>query len=612
MRLTSSTAILVISSLSLANVLLPASCFIQTCTPSKSSNILAGLNRNEQKHGIIRRSNSAVLSLRMARFPLIEEWSITSRRGISGTIYNHPNPDIGDGDGITTSTLDSGNANYEKGATIVTISGSKYELGSPKGASKEKIKTNPFNFLNKKDASGGKTRGNGVGKTLALTSDILADLLRNDKDNSASPTNENAMPGLFNFLNKKDESKIKLSGKTIPLKVAQIPLIEDWSITFRGCLSGEIYNHPNPDIDDGDGITTSKLETNRADCKQSVTIVTISGSEYILGSPKGGFKNKFNIASTKEKVKTDESKIKPSGKTIGYGKYFLVGEPKESTSGKSQIWTAYRSSDPLSSSPEPIGRPLVAKISFNKESLARENINYKKATSGFFQGQFVDKIDYLPRAGPDFTAMSALVIEQGAMDLKDGLARLGEGVGMEGRAMRDAAMSAAQCIQAMHASGMVWTDLKAENFVVVFGQDDNGSDEESEGLPVVKAIDLESACPHKKNPIDFSPEACPPEFAKEFVKGDGEFFILDYNYDVWSFGMMMYELSTGYSYFEGCTPSQITRLLNQDDFEVDVSAIKDKMLRDLVRACLNTKPQKRPSINQILMNPYFITTAFGF
>jgi len=405
---------------------------------------------------------------------------------------------------------------------------------------------------------------------------------------------------------------------------AKVPLVEDWSITFRRDLSGTVFNHPDPDIDDGDDITTSTLETDKANCKQGATVVTVSGSKYRLGSPKGGSKNKNNVASpTKEKAKTgpfnflnkkdgDESKIKLSGKTIGDGKYVLEGKPRKSTSGKSQICRAYRSSDPLSSSPEPIGRPLIAKISSNTESLARENKNYKKVTSGLFQGRFVEKIDYLPKAGPDFKAQSVLVLEEGAMDLKEMLARLGQDVGLEGRGMRDVAASAAQCIQAMHSSGLVWTDLKSENFVVVLGANGkDGSDLGNGGLPGVKAIDLESACPHKRNPIDFSPEACPPEFAKEFVKGDGEFFILDYNYDIWSFGMMMYELSTGTGYFKRTTPAQITRLLMQDDFEVDVSAIKDKLLRDLVKSCLDKRPSKRPNINQVLLHPYFITTGIG-
>jgi len=203
------------------------------------------------------------------------------------------------------------------------------------------------------------------------------------------------------------------------------------------------------------------------------------------------------------------------------------------------------------------------------------------------------------------------VIESGAMDLKELMAKGGE-VGLEGRGMRDAAASAAQCIQTMHSSGLVWTDLKADNSVVVVGEgDEDASYGGGGGLPGVKGIDLESAIQHKRNPIDFSPEACPPEFAKSFVAGEGEFFILEYNYDLWSLGMMLYELSTGRSYFKGRTPAQITRLLMAEDFEADVRPIEDKLLRDLVESCLDRRPKKRPNINQVLLHPYFITSGFG-
>ena len=42
--------------------------------------------------------------------------------------------------------------------------------------------------------------------------------------------------------------------------------------------------------------------------------------------------------------------------------------------------------------------------------------------------------------------------------------------------------------------------------------------------------------------MDYSPEACPPEFAEEYLAGRGLEFRVDYHYDIWSFGMLMYEL----------------------------------------------------------------------
>jgi len=69
----------------------------------------------------------------------------------------------------------------------------------------------------------------------------------------------------------------------------------------------------------------------------------------------------------------------------------------------------------------------------------------------------------------------------------------------------------------MHSSGMVWTDLKAENFVTT----DNSQTVTDDRLELqgMQGIDLESAIWPKGNPADYSVEACPPEFAK--MKGDG-------------------------------------------------------------------------------------------
>ena len=131
------------------------------------------------------------------------------------------------------------------------------------------------------------------------------------------------------------------------------------------------------------------------------------------------------------------------------------------------------------------------------------------------------------------------------------------------------------------------------------------------GLPGVKGIDLESVIVKGGNPIDYSPEACPPEFAKAFMGGYGEDFILDYSYDMWSLGMMLYELSTGKAYFEKKSPSAVTKLLCEDTFEVDVSDVPDAQLRDLIGNCLSLDPRKRPDITGFLLHPYFLTTGIG-
>jgi serine/threonine protein kinase len=260
---------------------------------------------------------------------------------------------------------------------------------------------------------------------------------------------------------------------------------------------------------------------------------------------------------------------------------------------------------------------LTIKLSSDYERLQLENSNYNKVQSGLFSGRFVKKIEFIDSVPSNDRNLdgkvSALVIESGQCDLKT-LLSARKGLPLRSRALRDAAVSAGQCIQAVHSSNAVWTDLKTENFVLVNSDafnkevsDINGS----MGMPGVKGIDLESVVAKGGNPIDYTPEACPPEFAKALMGGYGEDFVLDYSYDMWSLGMMLYELSSGTAYFGKKSPSIVTKLLCADSFEVDVSKVPDVKLRDLIGKCLSLDPKKRPDITGFLLHPYFLTSGFG-
>lgn len=327
--------------------------------------------------------------------------------------------------------------------------------------------------------------------------------------------------------------------------------------------------------------------------------------------------------------KLAKSTFSLTGATVGpsgsNGKYLLAGKPVQSSGRAAKIWTAYLVNPNVPNVPEGFtgkgdeskAQQFTVKLSPDRERLALENSNYNKVQSGLFSGRFVQKIDYIKSVFSNTREfdgkVSALVIESGVYDLK-ALLSARNGQPIRGRALRDAASAAGQCIQAVHSSNLVWTDLKTENFIVVnnnnFNKEVNDS-KGSMGLPGVKGIDLESVIARGGNPIDYSPEACPPEFAKDFMGGYGEEFVLDYSYDMWSLGMMLYELSTGKPYFDKKSPSVVTKLLCDDTFEVDVSEVPDAKLRDLIKSCLSLDPRKRPDITGFLLHPYFLTTGFG-
>jgi hypothetical protein len=336
-------------------------------------------------------------------------------------------------------------------------------------------------------------------------------------------------------------------------------------------------------------------------------VTTVSGSKYKLGTP-------MEVPSQKSSSKSVPSAVTPSkqisasrasialpgltGNTIGNGRYLLAGTATPSVNGRSFIQTAYRAS-PLG---KPIGEPLAIKVSPNKEAMKREFNNYQKVAAGFKRGDFIRRVEFLPVAGQEMPDKSALVMQRGIADVKAFMPKVGGR--LEGQMLYDCAMTALQCVQALHGAKLVWNDLKTENFVVI---------EEPSGFSF-KGIDLESCMPVRENPVDYTPEACPPEFAKSFLDGEADTFLLEYSYDVWSYGMFLYEISTGRGFFDGYTAEKITKMLAT--FEPDVEKVPDPQLADLISQCLAIDPKSRPSFVRISRHPYFASwsnkTPFDF
>lgn len=305
----------------------------------------------------------------------------------------------------------------------------------------------------------------------------------------------------------------------------------------------------------------------------------------------------------------------PPAQTIANGKYILAKKPRQSSTNRSMIYRAYLSD----AEGKPTGTELAIKVT-DEETLVRENRNYDLVTFGPISGRFVNKVDYLTElnanfdiqtASGDLVNQSALVMEAGRGDLKDILQERNFR-GLEGRALRDAAKAAAKCVLAMHSHGYVWTDVKTDNFVL-FGSEEGattGSDSDSkvgsDAVSTVKGIDVESAVPLWSDPISYSLDACPPEFMRGLDdEGYDEDFVLQFSFDIWGYGMVLYEIATGRRYFYGKGARQMNRELSSEDFEADVSDVPDEKLRDLIQQCLSSDPKKRPNILQVLRHPYF-------
>lgn len=289
-----------------------------------------------------------------------------------------------------------------------------------------------------------------------------------------------------------------------------------------------------------------------------------------------------------------------NGEVLGGGNYLLAGEPKETTSGRSCLWAAYRSSG----KGLPKGKKLAVKISSDTSAMEREHQNYWMLPKN---NRFVNQLDFFPvysdtiEFGGETIPIDmkiALVMERGDEDLQSYLKRKGHG--MVGDALRKTAMMALRCLGDIHSAGLVWTDMKTQNFVVFqkAGTEDI----------TIKGIDLESAVSVKGHPIDYCPEVCPPELARACMLGKEVDFVLEYSYDIWSLGMLLYELSTGRGFYDGKPLRYIVRMLGGalPGYKPSLDNITDKHLAELIALCLQDNPSKRPSVAEVLKHPYFL------
>jgi serine/threonine protein kinase len=284
-----------------------------------------------------------------------------------------------------------------------------------------------------------------------------------------------------------------------------------------------------------------------------------------------------------------------TGEIIGE-KWLLSDNFKESTSGKSYLYKAFRRN--INGNPQ--GDPVIIKISDNTEAMERESQNYDTIGDKNKSNLFVAVHDYLPEADPTtakFQDKSAIVMERGTQDLKSFIQDNGP---LEGKQLQEKAENTARCVEAVHNRNMVWTEIKAENFVM------------AEDGTSVKGIDLESAVPVKANPIDHSLEAAPPEFAVAFLCGKEPAMEMEQNFDVWSLGMLLYQLATGKHYFEDtqdengelCKVRIAQTLRTIEEVNLDNEQM-DSQLKDLIQQCLTIEPEQRPNLQQVLEHRFF-------
>jgi mitogen-activated protein kinase kinase kinase 1 len=207
---------------------------------------------------------------------------------------------------------------------------------------------------------------------------------------------------------------------------------------------------------------------------------------------------------------------------------------------------------------------------------------------------------------------AVIVMERGEQDLLAYLNAHYEPGWESTETFRHIVLSIVKSIQAIHKAGLVWTDIKLSNFVVMNSHNQNNNNP----YPTVKAIDLESCVTPGSRPTKFTASTSPPEMSSVLlyyvVQQDGEVpsFTMQYAYDVWSLGIVLFTLMTRRPYHHttntdfGCIARSLGTI-GQEDVDSDPRLEEvNPTARDFVLRCLRIHPDERPTVHHLLQHPY--------
>jgi serine/threonine protein kinase len=276
--------------------------------------------------------------------------------------------------------------------------------------------------------------------------------------------------------------------------------------------------------------------------------------------------------------------IKP-GKTLAqYNVVDALGE-----GGMGEVWRAEDSKlgreVALKVLPEEFAKDPERMARFEREAKVLASLNHPNIAT-LYGLESVSDADADTDAGETtFLAMELVEGEDLSERIERGAVPVEEAVAI--------ALQIAEALEAAHEQGIVHRDLKPANIKL-----------RSDGTVKVLDFGLAKAweTDHGDSSLSLSPTVTAHATAAGVILGTAAYMspeqaagtAADRRADIWSFGVVLWEMLTGHKLFEGETVSHVLASVLKDEVDLEeLPTDTPPSLRDLVRRCLQKKPRQR-------------------